>query len=97
MRNGDDDSKEQWDMVKQAAALRQSLAQELNDMTKDERADLLQRAEGALHDFQEQAMQRPAGSERIEFLRSMGAQTQKLLAMHRIWQEEQQRQQQQQL
>jgi hypothetical protein len=79
----------QLQMAKEAAALRESLAQELNSLDPQERRALLQRAEQALHDFQQRAMQLPAGAERIQFMRSMDKETQKLLAMHRIWMEQQ--------
>ncbi|CAB9497835.1 expressed unknown protein [Seminavis robusta] len=77
-----------FSMAQKAAALRQSLVQELEQMSEQERGDLLQQAEIALFDFQEKAMQIPAGPERIAFLTSMDAPTQRLLAMHRIWQEQ---------
>lgn len=91
--DGTSSREQEWDMAKKAAALRESLAQELKNMNEMDRTNLMQQAEQALQNFQEQAMQRPAGSERVEFLRSMDAETQRLLAMHRIWQEQQLHQQ----
>lgn len=77
-------------MAQKAAALREALVQELMAMTPEDRTVLLQQAERALQDFQQKALELPPGPERMEFMRNMDAQTQKLLAMHRIWQEQQQ-------
>lgn len=83
----DNTASAQLQMAQKAAALRDSLVKELVSMTEDDRNVLLQQAEQALQDFQQKAMEIPVGPERIEFLRNMDDRTQKLLAMHRIWQE----------
>jgi hypothetical protein len=78
-----------FQMAQKAAALRESLVNELEQMSDHERTDLLQHAEQALLEFQQKATELPVGPERIAFLTSMDSRTQRLLAMHRIWQEEQ--------
>lgn len=88
INNNEEEQKQQLQIAREAERLRQSFLDELTAMSESDRIHLLQNAEMALRNFQERALQMPAGSGRIDFLRSMDASTKRLLTMHRIWQEE---------
>lgn len=54
-------------------------------MSEGERTSKLQVAKQANDDFVRQAMEIPAGPERIAFLTSVDPETQQLLLIHKLW------------
>jgi hypothetical protein len=81
----------QLDMARQAAALQQSILQDLMALDKEEREKQLQEAERAHYEFLQKVSQVPSGPERVAFLTSMDGKTQKLLATHKLWMSTQQK------
>mmetsp|Transcript_4372 Transcript_4372/g.6148 ORF Transcript_4372/g.6148 Transcript_4372/m.6148 type:complete len:668 (+) Transcript_4372:18-2021(+) len=74
-------------MAKEAAALQQSVLGELLSMNEEEREAKLREAKLVQDEFLQEANQIPAGIERIKFIQSIGAEKQKKLVMHKLWQQ----------
>ena len=72
-------------VASQAAALQQKLLKELLAMEEEERKVRLAEADRASKDFIQEVMSKPPGPERIQALRSVDESTQRLLAMHKLW------------
>ena len=72
-------------VAREAAALQQEILGELLALRDEERAAKLAQAKQVADDVLKQAMELPAGAERIVFLRSVDSQTQRLMAMHKLW------------
>ena len=72
-------------VAREAAALQQEMLGELLALRDEERESKLAHAKQVTNDALRQAMELPAGAERIVFLRSMDAETQRLMAMHKLW------------
>ena len=81
----EEEQKRQIRIASEAARLQQALLEELLNMPETERAAKLREAKNASDDFLKRAMDLPVGRERIAFLQSVDPRTQKLLAMHKIW------------
>lgn len=79
--------KQQLRMASQAAALQQELLGQLLSMKEIDRDHLLEQAAQVTQDFLQQASSLPPGPERISFLQSIDPQTSRLLAMHKLWQQ----------
>lgn len=56
-----------------------------NSLPEDRRTERLAYAEEVEKDFLANAMQLPAGPERIAFLRSVDPETQRLMVMRKLW------------
>jgi hypothetical protein len=65
--------------------LQQEILGELLNMCDEERDAKLKLAKQEADKFIQQAMQMPPGPERVSFLRSVDPETQKLMAMHKLW------------
>jgi len=74
-------------MAKKAADLRQGILSELLAMDPAQRELELAHAQQNHNDFLAQAMQLPLGHERVAFLQNVDQRTQKLLIMHKLWNE----------
>ena len=72
-------------VASQAAALQQKIIDELMSMNVEERKERLAHAAQVSNDLMRHALDQPPGPERIEFLRSIPESTQRLMAMHKIW------------
>jgi hypothetical protein len=81
----EEQQREQLRFAAQAAALQQEILGELLSMHEDEREMKLAKAKNVSDDFMKRALSIPAGAERVEFLRSIDSQTQRLMAMHKLW------------
>jgi len=80
-----EDQKRQLRMASQAAVLQQSILGELLSMAEDQRNDALKDAAEESQKFMKECMALPMGQERINFLRSIDAETSRKLAMHKLW------------
>jgi hypothetical protein len=76
---------EQFDVARQAGALQQEILGELFSLPEELRQEKLAEAEKAEKDFLANAMELPAGPERITFLRSVDPETQRLMVMRKLW------------
>jgi hypothetical protein len=72
-------------IARDASRLQQEILGELLSMRDEERETKLQLAKEEADKFVRNVMQIPAGSDRIMYMQTMDAQTQKLLAMHKLW------------
>lgn len=80
-----EEQKRQLRMASQAAVLQQSILGELLSMAEDQRNDVLKDAAEESQKFMKECMALPMGQERINFLRSIDAETSRKLAMHKLW------------
>jgi hypothetical protein len=76
---------EQFDVARQAGALQQEILGELFSLSEELRQEKLAEAETAEKEFLAKAMELPAGPERINFLRSVDPETQRLMVMRKLW------------
>ena len=81
----DERQRRQLAMARQAAALQQGLLNELNGMDEIEREKLLAEAKDAHLSFLKQVSELPLGEERLNYLQSIDSDTQRLLAIHKLW------------
>lgn len=81
----DDRQRRQLALARQAAALQQGLLNELHGMDEVEREKLLVEAKDAHLSFLKQVSELPIGEERLHYLQSIDADTQRLLAIHKLW------------
>ena len=81
----DDRQRRQLAMARQAAALQQGLLNELRGMDGIEREKLLAEAKDAHLSFLKQVSELPIGEERLHYLQSIDSDTQRLLAIHKLW------------
>lgn len=81
----DDRQRRQLSMARQAAALQQGLLNELHGMDEIEREKLLAEARDAHLSFLKQVSELPIGEERLHYLQSIDSDTQRLLAIHKLW------------
>jgi hypothetical protein len=72
-------------VAREAATLQQEILGELLNMRDEERDAKLKLAKQEADKFIQQAMLIPPGPERVSFLRSVDSETQKLMAMHKLW------------
>jgi hypothetical protein len=77
---------QQFEVARQAAALQQEILGQLFSLSEEDREEELAEAAKAEQDFLAKAMAIPAGPERIDFLRSVAPETQRLMVMHKLWQ-----------
>jgi hypothetical protein len=77
--------REEFRVARQAAVLQQELLGELLSMRDEERDAKLQKAKEVVSDVLQKAMQLPAGPERISFITSLDPNTQRLMAMQKLW------------
>lgn len=68
-----------------AMSLQQSLVQELLDMDENERHTTLQRAAAASRQSQLAILALATKAERVDYLRNLDAEMQRLLALHKVW------------
>ena len=81
----EDEQLSQLKMAQQAASLEQSILNELMTMSETNRRAKLDLAKQTHNDFLRQAMEIPAGPERISFLTSVDPNQQQLLLIHKLW------------
>jgi hypothetical protein len=81
----EEEQKQQLRLASEAAMLQQTILGELLTMDEDERNHTLNEAAEASRKFMEEVMALPMGQERIDFVRSVDAATQRKLAMHKLW------------
>lgn len=81
----DERQRRQLAMARQAATLQQGLLNELHGMDEIEREKLLAEAKDAHLSFLKQASELPIGKERLHYLQSIDSDTQRLLAIHKLW------------
>ena len=81
----DERQRRQLAMARQAAALQQGLLNELRGMDGIEREKLLAEAKDAHLSFLKQVSELPIGEERLHYLQSIDSDTQRLLAIHKLW------------
>ena len=81
----DERQRRQLAMARQAAALQQGLLNELRGMDEIEREKLLAEAKDAHLSFLKQVSELPIGEERLHYLQSIDCDTQRLLAIHKLW------------
>lgn len=81
----DDRQRRQLAMARQAAALQQGLLNELHGMDEIEREKMLVEARDAHLSFLKQVSELPIGEERLHYLQSIDSDTQRLLAIHKLW------------
>lgn len=81
----DERQRRQLAMARQAAALQQGLLNELHGMDEIEREKLLAEAKDAHLSFLKQVSELPIGEERLLYLQSIDSNTQRLLAIHKLW------------
>jgi len=77
--------REQIRLSQQASVLQQEILGELLTMRDEERDAKLQQAREASQSVLQKAMQLPPGPERIAVLTSVTPETQRLMAMHKVW------------
>ena len=77
--------REQIRLSQQASLLQQEILGELLTMRDEERDAKLQQAREASQSVLQKAMQLPPGPERIAVLTSVTPETQRLMAMHKVW------------
>lgn len=80
-----EDKLDELRLAREASRLQQELLGELLIMRDEDREVMLDLAKAEAGKFIQTALQIPPGPERIEYMQSMDAQTQKLLAMHKLW------------
>ena len=80
----EDRQKQQLKVAQQASVLQQEILRELLNMPEEDRQAKLVQAQEASEDFIRKAAEIP-GPERVAFLRSINAETQRLMLMHRLW------------
>ena len=81
----DERQRKQLTMARQAAALQQGLLTELEAMNEDERNEVLDEASEAHLLFLKRMSELPIGEERLNFLQSIDSDTQRKLAIHKLW------------
>eukprot|EP00977_Amphora_coffeiformis_P009665 scaffold2227_cov168-Amphora_coffeaeformis.AAC.2 len=81
----EEQQRQQLRVASQAAALQQQILQEVLSMSEDVRKVKLADAERVSKDFLERVTKVPPGPERVEVLRSIDEPTQRLMAMHKLW------------
>ena len=81
----DERQRRQLAIARQAAALQQGLLNELHGMDEIEREKLLAEARDAHLSFLKQVSELPIGEERLHYLQSIDSDTQRLLAIHKLW------------
>jgi len=81
----EEEQMEQLRLAREAAALQQSILHELLTMSEKDRNANLQVAKEAHDEFLSSALKIPAGPERIQYLRNVDPNTQRLLVMHKLW------------
>jgi len=81
----EEQQRQQFRVASQAAALQQQILNEILSMPEDIRQMKLAEAERVSKDFLERVMRKPPGPERVEVLRSIDEPTQRLMAMHKLW------------
>mmetsp|Transcript_17484 Transcript_17484/g.37919 ORF Transcript_17484/g.37919 Transcript_17484/m.37919 type:complete len:419 (-) Transcript_17484:51-1307(-) len=81
----DERQRRQLGMARQAAALQQGLLTELESMNEDERNKVLDEAGEAHLLFLKKMSELPIGEERLNFLQSIDSETQRKLAIHKLW------------
>lgn len=72
--------------AQQTAVLQQEILSELLALSDGDRQERLAEAERVSLEVMDQVMQLPPGPERIQLLRSVDEPTQRLMAMHKLWQ-----------
>lgn len=83
--HADDEQLQQLKMAKQAATLEQAILDGVMSLSENERQAKLKEARQAHEDFMQQAMELPAGPERISFLTSVDPEKQQLLLIYKLW------------
>ena len=81
----DERQRKQLAMARQAAVLQQGLLNELHGMGDIDREKLLADAEHAHLSFLKKVSELPIGEERLYYLQSIDSNTQRLLAIHKLW------------
>lgn len=71
--------------AREASILQQKILEELVSMPTDKREILLAKAKHVSDEFVKQVLSYESGSERVEFLRSIDTETQRLMAMYKLW------------
>ena len=81
----EEQQRRQLRVASQAAALQQQILQEILSLPEEVRQTKLAEAERVSKDFLERVMKVPPGPERVQVLRSIDEPTQRLMAMHKLW------------
>jgi hypothetical protein len=81
----DERQRRQLAMARKTAALQQGLLNEVHAMEEIEREKLLADAKDAHLSFLNRVSELPIGEERLHFLQSIDSDTQRLLAIHKLW------------
>ena len=81
----DERQRRQLAMARKTAALQQGLVDEVQAMEEIEREKLLADAKDAHLSFLKRVSELPIGEERLHFLQSIDSDTQRLLAIHKLW------------
>ena len=81
----DERQRRQLAMARKAAALQQGLLNEVHAMEEIEREKILADAKDAHLSFLMRVSELPIGEERVHFLQSIDSDTQRLLAIHKLW------------
>lgn len=76
---------EEWRVARQTARLQQDILDELVGMSDEDRTDILNIAHETVDRILKQAFELPLGAERVSFLTTLDPQTQRFLAMHKVW------------
>lgn len=82
----EEDQRQQLHVASKAAALQKEILGELLAMSKSDRNIKLAEAERVSNAFLRLVAEKPPGPQRIQVLRSIDEPTQRLLAMHKLWQ-----------
>lgn len=85
MQDATEEQKKQLMMAREAAAMQQAVLAELLQMGEDDRERKLKVAKQEHDKFLKKVMELPPGHERVEFMRSVDPETNRLLLMHKLW------------
>lgn len=77
--------REELQMARKAAAMQQEILGELLAMRDEQREETLKRAKARVDEFLQNVLELPPGSERVHMLQSADAETQRYMAMHKVW------------
>ena len=83
--HAEEQQRAELEMAKRAATMQQEILGQLLAMRGEERTENLERAKRCVDEFIQKAMSVPPGPERIAIMQGMDPETQRYMAMHKIW------------
>lgn len=84
-QRSEEQMKQEFAMAQQASLLQKEILEELKSMSDEDREKKLKEAKMVHEIFMKEALEKPPGPERVQFLQTVGSGKQKMLLMHKLW------------